>query len=104
MRPFLVLPVALSALLACSDASEPELAGLPSFPLFQNLEQECANRALECREARALGDLELTVAPPEIDWAPDIYAAIERGKAEGKPIFLATSVSKGGVAKSGCDV
>ena len=39
---------------------------------------------------------------PRIDWAPDVYAAIERATAEDRPILLLTHVRENG--DPACDV
>jgi hypothetical protein len=85
------LAVAFSAT-ACSDSGGADRYA-DAFPLFGDLTEESFDAA--CRAFRAKQELDKTlqtVAPPEINWAPDIYAAIERATAEDKPIFLSTHV------------
>jgi hypothetical protein len=85
------LAVAFSAT-ACSDSSGADRYA-DAFPLFGDLSEEDFDA--KCRAFRAKQELDKTlqtVAPPEINWAPDIYAAIERATAEDKPIFLSTHV------------
>lgn len=74
------------------------------YPLFEQLEEQCATRSMATIDERRAGKVEVTEAPAEIQWAPDMEAAIERATLEDKPIFIASSVRKGGLNKSGCDV
>jgi len=77
---------------ACSDTNGADRYA-DAFPLFGDLDE--ARFDASCRAFRAKQELDKTlqtVAPPEINWATDIYAAIERATAEDKPIFLSTHV------------
>lgn len=109
--------VALAALLspACSEApSHPRSAShaagdatAVSFPLFVDLDEaafdaSCRAFRAEQAEAAAKGEQLFTEAPPEIDWADDVYAAIDRARKEDKPIFLQTHCKQN--ADTACDV
>jgi hypothetical protein len=73
------------------------------FPLFTDLETEYVCAMDERRErSRAAGVEEPSELPTNINWAPDVYAAIERAKIEDKPIFLMTQVREN--ADPDCDV
>jgi hypothetical protein len=77
---------------ACSDSSGADRYA-DAFPLFGDLDETAFDAS--CRAFRAKQGLDKTlqtVAPPEINWAPDVYAAIERATREDKPIFLSTHV------------
>ena len=54
------------------------------------------------RSSDAVTQEERSELPGSIDWAPDVYAAIERAKQEDKPIFLMTQVREN--ADPDCDV
>lgn len=93
--PPLMATLAVGAALtaaACSESSSPDrYAG--AFPLFGDLTEESFDAS--CRAFRAKQELDKTLqteAPPAINWAPDVYSAIERATAEDKPIFLSTHV------------
>jgi hypothetical protein len=73
------------------------------FPLFTNLEEQYVRKMDERLErSRKVGEEERSELPGSIDWAPDVYAAIERAKQEDKPIFLMTQVREN--ADPDCDV
>jgi hypothetical protein len=81
---------------ACSDMGGSERYAFAT-PLFGDLSEEAFDA--NCRAFRAKQELDKTlqtVAPPEVNWAPDIYTAIERATAEDKPIFLSTHVDLNG--------
>ena len=103
--PLLALPLALGVALtgSCSDSSESVASGV-EFPLFTELDEaafDASCAAFRVEQSKAGGKL-FTKAPAEIDWAEDIYAAIERATAEDKPIFLQTHCKENG--DPSCDV
>jgi len=91
-------------LAACSEGESKPAAYVVGTPLFVGLEDECEARHEAVIGERRAGTLKLTEAPEQIHWAPDVHAAIERATKEDKPIFIASSVRKGGKLTSGCDV
>lgn len=122
-RNAFLIPTLLTGLVACSEASGSVTAAdsavhasgatgsAPSATceedysgLLSNLSGPAVKRLSEVRDGREAG-LELpTSLPSEIDYAPDIRAAIERATAEDKPIFLTSVVNKGGRKMPGCEV
>jgi hypothetical protein len=116
------LTLTLIPLVACSEAprsgstgdAPSSLAGAASAPscgveegcsdLLSDLSRPAFKRLLEVRDAREVGKEMPTSLPSEIDYAPDIYTAIERATAEDKPIFLTSVVNKGGRKQAGCEV
>ena len=121
-RNAILIPTLLTGLAACSQASasaptadsavsasgatcSASSASCEDFSgLLSNLSGPAVERLLEVRDGREAG-LELpTSLPSEIDYAPNIRAAIERATAEDKPIFLTSVVNKGGRKKPGCEV
>jgi hypothetical protein len=119
MRTTILLPVLLGAV-ACSDGSSvqattraPSTEGLAAEPcaieediscLLSDLSADAVMRLQAVRDAREGGREVASSLPSEIDWAPDIYTAIERAKAQGRPILMTSVVNKGGHKQSGCDV
>lgn len=103
--PLLVTLSAAVLLSACSDAGEAPLA--VTFPLFEEFDEaafDASCRAFRAEQTQALdkGEKLFSKAPPAIDWADDIYAAIERAEREDKPIFLQTHCREN--ANPDCDV
>lgn len=121
MRTSILLPVLLGAA-ACSDGSsvqattraastEAAAAAVATCDaeedlscLLSDLSAAAVERLQLVRDAREEGAEVPTSLPSEIDWAPDIYTAIERAKAQGRPILMTSVVTKGGHKQSGCDV
>ena len=66
------------------------------YPIFDKIEAQCAVRACAVATERRAGTVTKTELPPEIQWAQSFPEAIERATREGKPIFIASSVRKGG--------
>lgn len=92
--PLMAAVAALSA--ACSDMGASDRYAFAT-PLFGDLNEEAFDA--NCRAFRAKQELDKTLqteAPPDINWAPDVYSAIERATAEDKPIFLSTHVDLNG--------
>ena len=114
-RAFLI-PTLLTGLVACSEApgSSPTAAATSSAAsetceqdfsgLLSNISGPAVKRLSEGRDGREAGQGLPTSLPSEIQYAPNIYAAIERATAEDKPIFLTSVVNKGGRKKPGCEV
>jgi len=102
-RSAVLIPAFLALLMACSDAPE---AGQPEDygALLSNLTTESVARLQKVRVGRDLGKELQTCLPSEIDFAPDIYTAIERAVAADRPILMTSVVTKGGKKQSGCDV
>jgi hypothetical protein len=103
--PLLVTLSAALLLTACSETSDDPLG--VRFPLFEDLDEaafDASCLAFRVDQAQALdkGEKLFSKAPPEIDWADDVYAAIERAKREDKPIFLQTHCREN--ADPDCDV
>jgi hypothetical protein len=103
MRLSFTTPVATALCLAalCATACERVSSDryADAFPLFGGLTEERFDASCRAFRARQHADRTLeTEAPPEIDWAPDIYAAIERATREDKPIFISTHVNLNGDA------
>ena len=122
-RNAFLIPTLLTGLAACSevpgstttaDSGAPASGATCSAPsatceedysgLLKNLSGPAVKRLTEVRDGREAG-LELpTSLPSEIEYATNIYEAIERATAEDKPIFLTSVVNKGGRPKPGCEV
>ena len=96
-RAPLTIAVCLAAFgqAACDRTSSDRYTG--ATPLFGGLTEQRFDDSCKAFRARQQADKSLrTEAPPEIDWAPDVYAAIERATREDKPIFLSTHVNLNG--------
>lgn len=103
MRLSFPTPVAIAVSLAALGATGcervPSDGYADAFPLFGGLTEERFDASCRAFRARQHADRTLeTKAPPEIDWAPDVYAAIERATREDKPIFISTHVNLNGDA------
>lgn len=118
LRTTILLPVLLGAA-ACSDGSSVQATTrAPSDEgpaaacatdedascLLSDLSADAVKRLKAVRDAREGGREVASSLPPEIDWAPDIYTAIERAKAQNRPILMTSVVTKGGHKQAGCDV
>lgn len=119
LRTTILLPVLLGAA-ACSDGSsvhattraasdEGPAAELCAADedlscLLSDLSADAVKRLKAVRDAREGGREVASSLPSEIDWAPDIYTAIERAKAQNRPILMTSVVTKGGHKQAGCDV
>jgi hypothetical protein len=66
------------------------------YPIFEGIEAQCSARAGAVAAERREGVVNHTHVPSEIQWAADFPDAIARATREGKPIFIASSVRKGG--------
>ncbi len=67
------------------DFPDLTVGALEAQPIFTNLAK---NHLRLLRKARKKGGFSET--PGRINWAPDIYEAIETARAEDKPVFLVT--------------
>ena len=102
-RSIALIPALLTVLVACSDA--PDSSRVEDYDsLLSDLTTESVQRLRDVREGRELGKDLATCLPTQIDFAPDIYTAIERASAEDKPILLTSVVTKGGKKQPDCDV
>jgi len=99
-RPGRLALLAALGCAACSGGSLPadhHLANV-SFPLFENLEENCSALLAE----RAQAGCPISEPTSAIRWATTLDEAFERGAREDKPVMIASFVRENGDPH--CDV